>query len=257
MKKFLTTALSLAVSAGMLITPANAQNKINVTINGNPVQFDEPPIIRNERTLVPVRAIFEAMGMSVNWDESTGKILAMGDHLIVTMFIGGNHLGCGSSDGDVKLYPMDITPCIINDRTYVPVRFIAEATGYNVSWNGDTQTVVISGEMKNPYADEETFEIKGSLEFYENYTDVVDFGKLNNQECIESYKTDTGYYYKYITTGADVVNYIYAIKSLGYVMGPDPIQMLGLTIMGYEKDGRTIHVSYDKSTKTGSVSISD
>lgn len=67
MKKFLTTALSLTMSLATLSgTAANAQNDISVTINGSPVQFDTPPLIRNERTLVLVRAIFEAMGMSVH-----------------------------------------------------------------------------------------------------------------------------------------------------------------------------------------------
>ena len=251
MKKLLTAALSLVLMTGMFAgTPAEAQSGIGVTINGNPVQFDEPPIIRNDRTLVPIRAIFEAMGMSVHWDAVTGKILAMSDDLIITMFVGGYTLGFGSSDGNVELHPMDAAPCIINDRTYVPVRFIAEATGYDVSWNADTRTVVISGAMRSVPVSDEVFEVKGSLDYYANTVDALDFGKLNNTECTGWEKNEEGHdAYYYTTTGKDVVNYVYAIKAQGYELGPDPISVADMTIMIYEKDGRTIKISYTKNDK--------
>ncbi|MGN1115496.1 MAG: copper amine oxidase N-terminal domain-containing protein [Candidatus Ornithomonoglobus sp.] len=256
MKKILTEALSLTLLTGMFTgVPAGAQSGIGVTINGSPVQFDEPPLIRNDRTLVPIRAIFEAMGMSVHWDESTGKILAMSDDLIITMFIGGYTLGCGNSAGNVELHPMDAAPCIINDRTYVPVRFIAEATGYDVSWNGDTRTVVISGEMRSAPVSEEVFEIKGSLDFYENSVDALDFGKLNNTECAGAEKTEEGYVYRYTTTGSDVVNYVYAIMAQGYELGPVPIVIEDLTIMQYKKDGRMISITYTKNDKQCRIRI--
>lgn len=180
--------------------------------------------------------------------------MAANDDRVIIMSIGGYVFSIGSSADDTALHPMDVAPCIIDDRTYVPVRFIAEATGYNVSLNGDTRTVIISGAPTA--APDEEYEIKGSFEFYGNSVDAVDFGKLNNLECTGAGETPDGYKYDYPSTGADVVNYVYAIKAHGYEMSSEPFQFFGLTIMDYAKDGRNIHISYDKGSNTCSITLS-
>jgi len=55
---------------------APAQSEIRVFLDGHPLSFDAPPIIMNGRTLVPLRAIFEAMNATVNWDASTQTVTA-------------------------------------------------------------------------------------------------------------------------------------------------------------------------------------
>jgi len=112
---------------------------ITVTLNGVPIQFDQSPIIENGRTLVPLRAIFEAMGATVDWNGSTQIITVTMKSTTITMRIGNNIMTKNGQN-----LTLDVPPEIVNDRTLVPVRAIAESFGAIVNWDGDTKTVIIS-----------------------------------------------------------------------------------------------------------------
>ena len=255
MKKIISTIITAVMAISLLIgSTATADSDIRVTLNGTQIQFDSAPVIQSGRTLVPIRAIFEAMGMSVSWDNNTKKILAVGDNGVITMEIGTVMLGYGSSEGNIELHPMDVAPTIINDRTYVPARYVAEATGYNVDWDNASRTVIISGEARKSQEELEPYEVKGSLAFYDNFPYAIDFGKLNSTECTGVSDKDTSYTYNYITTGADVVNYIYAIKAQGFEM-EDTNTIFGLTMMDYKKGDNKIHISYSKSDNECSITL--
>ena len=237
MKKIIRIMLTAIMTASLLIgNTATADSDIRVTLNGTNIQFDTSPVIRNERTLVPIRAIFEAMDMGVSWDNSTKKILATSDNMIISMEIGSVVYASGSNSSGTEVHVMDVAPCIIDDRTYVPVRFIAEATGYTVNWNDGSKTVEITGSPKAAeatpkptpkpklYDDLGTdFNIKGSLEFYKNTLEIVDFGKLNNSEARNVTESELDGAYEttmsYTTTRDDVLNYISALKSYGFETG--------------------------------------
>lgn len=120
MKKRISIILALIISLSLLISNvAMADNNIKVTLNGTQIQFDQPPIIKNERTLVPVRAIFEAMGMDVSWNASTQRIMAVGDNIIIIMQIGSLGIAYGSSADSTGITMSDVAPCIENGRTLV------------------------------------------------------------------------------------------------------------------------------------------
>ena len=112
---------------------------INVIINGKNIDFDQPPIMQNDRTLVPLRAIFEALGASVDWDDATETVTSKKDTTTLKITIGDN-----------KLYKngvaieLDVPAQIVNDRTLVPVRAVSEAFDCNVEWIDETKTVVIT-----------------------------------------------------------------------------------------------------------------
>lgn len=127
-------ALSLAASAAAL--PAMAAN-VTVTVNGQAMSFDQPPVMRNSRVFVPMRAIFERLGSTVVY--SNGTINAQGNGHSV-------HLTIGSTSASVNGSPftMDVAPFTVAGRTEVPLRFVAQSLGANVSWNGNTQTVAIT-----------------------------------------------------------------------------------------------------------------
>jgi len=251
MKKLISIIMAIAISVSLLANNiAFADNNIKVTLNGNQIQFDEPPTIRNDRTLVPIRAIFEAMGMMVSWDKVTKKILALGDDWAISMQIDSKTIAYGSSESSSKLMMMDVAPCIINDRTFVPVRYIAEVTGYDVNWDGANKTVVITGSrtVPEPAQDDnniipETYEVKGSFEYYSDFPDVLDYGKLNNVPCTEEYDDATGHNYIYPGSGKDMANYIIAIKSLGYEMAAQPLNMFGIS-MFYSKGNKVLTITY-------------
>jgi len=117
-------------------------NNPTMYINGRPSSIDAQgtvPVIRNDRTLLPVRAVFEAMGGTVGWD---------GQNRIVTLSLDGETLylqiGTGYAlDGNLNKYYLDAAPVIINDRTMLPIRFIVEYFDGTVEWDGSTRTVLI------------------------------------------------------------------------------------------------------------------
>lgn len=112
---------------------------VTVTLNGNAIAFDQPPIIQDGRTLVPMRAIFEALGAEVSWDGGTQTVTAYRGESTMTLTIGSSIL---SIDG--REIVLDVPAQLVNDRTLVPVRAVSESFGCGVDWNGDTQTVIIT-----------------------------------------------------------------------------------------------------------------
>ena len=262
MKKLISIIMAIAISVSLMTNSiVFANNNIKVTLNGNQIQFDQPPVIRNDRTLVPIRAIFEAMGMMVSWDNTTKKILAIGNDWAISMQIDSYWIAYGSTESSSTIQAMDTTPCIINDRTYVPVRFIAEVTGYDVDWDEAGKTVVITGSPTIPEPAQndnsiipETYEVKGSFEYYSAFPDVLDFGKLNNVPCTDEYEALTGYKYVYSGSGKDMANYIIAIKSLGYEMAAQPMEMFGIS-MFYSKGNKVLTITYNDYSHECQVAI--
>ena len=114
-------------------------SNISVRINGKYVEFDQPPILENGRTLVPLRAIFEALGADVQWDGSTQTVTATKNGTEISLQIGSTRMYV---NGSAKT--LDVPAKLINSRTLVPVRAISEAFGCKVDWIQDTQTVVIT-----------------------------------------------------------------------------------------------------------------
>jgi len=112
---------------------------VSVTVNGVPIAFDQPPIISNGRTLVPMRAIFEALETTVDWHVGKQMITAKKDDTTIMISIGSN-----LATVNEKEYRLDVPPQLINNRTLIPVRFISESLGAEVAWSIKTQTVLIS-----------------------------------------------------------------------------------------------------------------
>ena len=112
---------------------------ITVLLNGVNLSFDQPPIIENGRTLVPLRAIFEALGAKVDWDESTQTVTAVKDGITITLRIGSDVL----IRNGVNIH-LDVPARIAGGRTMVPARAIAESFGADVGWEQNTQTVTIT-----------------------------------------------------------------------------------------------------------------
>lgn len=97
------------------------------------------PVIINDRTLLPVRAIIEAAGGSVDWDQAGNTVTLSYGSDVIRMVI-------GSTTAYINEEPqtIDTAPVIINDRTMLPIRFIAEGFGFDVGWERETQTVTIT-----------------------------------------------------------------------------------------------------------------
>jgi hypothetical protein len=129
-----------------LALPAVARGQtrdVTVAVDGLPVAFDVPPVIRNGRTLVPFRAIAEAINVSVTWDGATGTVSAADGKTTVKLLIGHRTAYCNGS-----AVPLNIAPAILGGRTVVPLRFFSEVFGCTVTWDATINSVQIASAPK-------------------------------------------------------------------------------------------------------------
>lgn len=126
----------------MLCFTGIAQATPKVTIDGKTLTFDVPPTIENDRTLVPLRAIFEALGAEVQWDNSSQTVIARKNNVEIRLAIGGQAFKNG------QMVTLDVPAKIINDRTMVPLRFVSEALGAEVVWDENTESIFIYAQTQ-------------------------------------------------------------------------------------------------------------
>ncbi len=136
----LVLALAIVPVAAFAAPAVTSQSSIKVEYNKKAIVFpDQKPVIRDKRTLVPIRPIAEGLGFEVKWDNQTRT---------VTILKGANSVKLVVSQKVAKrngeTISLDVPAQIINQRTMVPVRFIAEALNYEVNWAAATQTVLIA-----------------------------------------------------------------------------------------------------------------
>ena len=116
----------------------DSKTKVSVTINGTNQAFDQPPVIANGKTVVPLRKIFEALGATINWDTSTQTLTATKEK---TTIIAQMESPVAQING--RYVPLEQSPIIVNGSLMVPVRFVGEALGAKVGWDAGSSTVLI------------------------------------------------------------------------------------------------------------------
>lgn len=112
---------------------------IAVVVNGQRLNLDVAPVIVEGRTLVPLRAIFEALGAVVSYDPDTRTITATRAGVTVVITVGEGRALVGGRE-----VALDVPARIVSGRTLVPVRFVAESFGARVLWDGATRTVTVN-----------------------------------------------------------------------------------------------------------------
>ncbi|WP_352399772.1 stalk domain-containing protein [Anaerotignum sp.] len=147
MKKSILAAMAAFFLFAM---PVAAHPPIQVYVDGQTVSFDQAPVIIDDRTLVPMRAIFKALGSQVTWSEPNQTITSTKGGDTVVLKIGDTGL---YKNGQL-VYTMAVPAQIINERTLVPIRAIAEAFDADVAWDpiGYVITILSSGsEVEGGY----------------------------------------------------------------------------------------------------------
>lgn len=117
-------------------------NSIKVMLNGEYIDFDVKPQMINDRTMVPFRAIFEAMGAKVEWNNELRQATGEKDGKKVSMVIDSNEIVI-SNNGKEETIQIDQPPVIVDGRTLVPTRFVAQAFDKIVAWDDSEKTVII------------------------------------------------------------------------------------------------------------------
>ena len=140
-KKILSVFSASAMTVSMMPGVLAANDDVKIVINGTELKIaenDTKPFIEDGRTLVPMRAIFDALGASIEWDDATKTVTSKSDNGSVEMQIGSDIVKINGNE--VKT---DVPAKIVNERTVVPVRVISEGMNCKVDWSPETQTVTI------------------------------------------------------------------------------------------------------------------
>jgi len=110
-------------------------------VNGKPVIIDAKAFIKDNRTMVPARAISELVGMEVFWDAKSKTVR-------ITEYLSSIYLTIGDKQimnaDTLQVTEMDVAPVIVNNRTYVPLRFVTEMLGLIVKWDATTRLITIT-----------------------------------------------------------------------------------------------------------------
>ena len=144
MKKILALLMSLILT--MSSFSALAQTDVTVKFNGDEMCFDVAPFIDNDRTLVPVRAIYEVCASAaVNWVNDTKTVIIVYGEDEAQRFI-VMQIGNTSAFVNGEAVTLDCPAKIVNDRTFIPLTFLMNELGNSVSWDDETKTVDITNK---------------------------------------------------------------------------------------------------------------
>lgn len=114
------------------------------TVNGSPMNLDSRPAIKNGRTLVPIRAIIEALGGTVDWDGAARKATVTLGDTSLELWIGKSSATVNGVSTAIDSSNAKVVPEIVNGRTMLPLRFVSENLGATVGWDQSTQTITIT-----------------------------------------------------------------------------------------------------------------
>jgi len=204
------SVISDYIEAYEFVKSSEKTSEISVELNGKKLEFDQPPVMVNDRVLVPMRAIFEALNADIYYDTYCDIM-----DVYITAIKGETEFNlCMSSNGgfDTWYYSIwnenltvkgrnerstnqtiieDGSPMIVNGRTLVPVRLISESLNATVNWDSENRTVIImadnDGKRRNDCGTADNYKREqaeiilknsGYGEFYiEDYPGFDTFGK--------------------------------------------------------------------------------
>lgn len=167
MKKLLSLLFIVLISLSS--TAVYAKPVPTVFVNDVQVQLDQPPIIRNGTTLLPIRPIFNALGLEVGFDDEFGMAyselgntrfsinykyhpLALPTHIVINTDISAMDADAPPSpDSEYHYYKFTYPPVIVNGRALVPVKFLAKSLGLKISWDEATNVINITGELPDGF----------------------------------------------------------------------------------------------------------
>lgn len=138
-RKLYMVPVLLMLGIFLMICPAYADDTIRVYVDKTEIQFDVAPQLYDNRTMVPVRSIFEALGAQVMWNGEAQTVTAVKGDTITTVVIGEPAIYVNGSRKAVA-----VAPFLQNDRTFVPLRVIGESFGYQVEWNEEERLAMIT-----------------------------------------------------------------------------------------------------------------
>lgn len=191
MRRRLFLLLLLLFASLLVFQPGYPQaadsQPVQLMINGSLEAPDVPAMIKQGRTLVPLRFISEQMGAHVEWLPQTKEINIYKGERLLNLRLGSNQIKVNG-----VVHTMDVAPILAEERTMVPVRFVSEYLGLPVGWMESTRTVIISDPIQ-VYVNGEPFsEGKPPLRYKDQiYLPIFHLAERLQIEVKEDSKTDT------------------------------------------------------------------
>jgi len=147
MKRILVLILALLMVLSVLCV--SAEREVTVLIDGERLVSDVRPMLVNGRTMLPMRAIFEAFDANVTWMGEDELVFATKDDILVVLKIGAKEMSVQTvGNNENKVIVLDAAPFLHKERTMVPARAVAEALGADVDWIDETSTVIITKKQQ-------------------------------------------------------------------------------------------------------------
>ncbi len=175
-KKLITSVVAgsmLALSSLNIVHAEEQYQTVAIKIDGDLKNFSQSPLIYNDVTLVPLRGVFETLGIDVKWNDKERKVIAQKGTDVLELKIGEKQA--------IKNYqpiPLMMEAKIINERTMVPLRFVSESFGAIVNWDQTTRTVNITSPVEGEPSTENPSDNKAEtglpvITFAESYEKAI------------------------------------------------------------------------------------
>ena len=127
-----------------------------VCVNNTILEFETPPVTESDRTLVPMRFLFEQLGADVTWDEATETATAVKANTTINFSIDNTTATVNGAET-----VMDVPARLVGDKTMVPLRFLSEEMGYTVEWDEETRMATITTPLVSRMAEAEDTDVFG------------------------------------------------------------------------------------------------
>lgn len=148
--KYIKTLLVLGLIILLGSSISMASSNLEIILDGENVTTLATPIIKDGRTLIPIRSILEKMGAKVDWDGDTRTIIVSKDNKVVTLKVDSRLVKY--RDGKEIYALSDVAPVLVGDDSYAPLRLITNAIGVDIQWDGPTNTVKIDSQTKSVFS---------------------------------------------------------------------------------------------------------
>lgn len=168
MKKLFSIILTLSLLMGLASVATATAVEIKVTVDGEALLFDVPPMIIQGRTMVPVRGVLEALGATVEWEGTTQTVTAVKEDITITMEIGKSYLTVNE-----ETVQLEVPTTLEGDRTLAPVRPVVEGLNAVVEWDAGNQAVVITTQEKKVSYTDELKQIPADISVYYKTVDQL------------------------------------------------------------------------------------
>lgn len=232
--------VAVLLSAGMLSASMTslAADDIKIFVDDKQLECPVSPIIENERTLVPMRAIFEALGAKVDWNGETRTVTATRGDDVMKITIDSNELF--KNDEAITL---DVPAKIVDDSTLVPVRAVSESFDAKVSWDGETQSVIIATDVQPIETISPTEEPTATIEPTETATPNKEKKSNFSDEDLETLKSKKSVI-RYQFEQQYLPNFVFENKNSMYK-----------NIMDMKSFGELVFDQWDKLVRTNAIEI--